>query len=157
MSTRGCCGRLRRIHPSLAEVVSRGNSNERGAAPNDRLGSGLSERIAIELRPVQTASFRCPTGAILVVSILISRPVREAGRRLAEDRLTEHRADEVQCVLKRLEVVDFRFVTDMQDNPDVTVKRRVDQVCECTIPVRGNGNPAVNGRVISPSFTDVGR
>jgi hypothetical protein len=141
----------------LAEVVSRGNSNERGAAPNDRLGSGLSEGIAIELWPIQTASFRCPTGANVVVSILLSRPVRRAGRRLAEDRLTEHRADEVQRVLERLEVMDFRFVTDMQDHPDVTVKRRVDQVRECAIPVRRDGDPAVNCRLIGPSVTDVGR
>ena len=122
----GCSGRVLRIHPSLAGVVSCGNPNERAAAPSDCPGWGLPEGIAIELWPVQTASFRCPTGAILVVSLLLSRPVRGEGRRLAEDWLTEHRADEVQCVLKRLEVVDFQFVMDVQDNPHVTVKRRVD-------------------------------
>ena len=115
----------------------------------------IEPHIIAEGRSVETPSvsyFAGPKLTILLAFILIASLVPGLSRRLAEDG-----PDKVQRLNKSVELVELWYVSDIQDNPGVIVKRCVDEVRERTVSSHRNCDPSANRRVIASPLTDEGR
>ena len=115
----------------------------------------IEPHIIAEGRSVETPSvsyFAGPKLIVLLTFILITSLVPRPSRQLAEDG-----SDKVQRLNKSVELVELWYVSDIQDNPGVIVKRCVDEVRERTVSSHRNCDPLANRRVIGSPLTDEGR